>query len=217
MLLIDLLMKQGVFLILLLSSVCTFAQKSEVKAVKASFDNYKQAILSDKGEEAVQYVDSRTINYYGEVLEKVKHADSATVNGLALIDKVMVFSVRHRSTKQEILSFDGKALLVYAIKSGMVGKNSVVNSSIGDVTVEGTFAKGQYVSNGQKAPFNFNFYKEDNAWKVDLTSIFPTTNMVFRKLVEESGQTENDFLFSILETLTGKRPGDDIWIPTQEL
>jgi hypothetical protein len=204
-------------LFLLVSSISAFTQKSEVKAVKASFDNYKQAILNDKGEEAVQYVDSRTINYYGDVLEKVRSADSATVNRLDLLDKVMVFSVRHRATKEDILSFDGKGLLVYAIKSGMVGKNSVVNSSIGDVTVEGTFAKGQYVSNGQKAPFNFDFYKEDNAWKVDLTSIFPTTNIVFRKLVEESGQTENEFLFSILERLTGRRPGDEIWIPTQKL
>ena len=209
-------MKQA-FLVLLLSPFCTFGQKIEVKAVRASFDNYKQAILNERGEEAVQYVDSRTIKYYGEVLDKVQHADSATVNGLGLMDKVMVFSVRHRTTKEEIMSFDGKSLLVYAIKSGMVGKNSVVNSSIGEVTIEGTFAKGQYVSNGQKAPFNFNFYKEDNAWKVDLTSVFPTTNMVFRKLVDESGQTENDFLFSILETLTGKMPGDEIWIPTKEL
>jgi hypothetical protein len=204
-------------LFLLVSSISAYTQKSEVKAVTASFDNYKQAILNDKGEEAVQYVDSRTINYYGDVLEKVRSADSATVNRLDLLDKVMVFSVRHRATKEDILSFDGKGLLVYAIKSGMVGKNSVVNSSIGDVTVEGTFAKGQYVSNGQKAPFNFDFYKEDNAWKVDLTSIFPTTNIVFRKLVEESGQTENEFLFSILERLTGRRPGDEIWIPTQKL
>jgi hypothetical protein len=204
-------------LFLLVSSISAYTQKSEVKAVTASFDNYKQAILNDKGEEAVQYVDSRTINYYGDVLEKVRSADSATVNRLDLLDKVMVFSVRHRATKEDILSFDGKGLLVYAIKSGMVGKNSVVNSSIGDVTVEGTFAKGQYVSNGQKAPFNFDFYKEDNAWKVDLTSIFSTTNIAFRKLVEESGQTENEFLFSILERLTGRRPGDEIWIPTQKL
>jgi hypothetical protein len=168
-------------LFLLVLSISAFTQKSEVKAVKASFDNYKQAILNDKGEEAVQYVDSRTINYYGDVLEKVRSADSATVNRLDLLDKVMVFSVRHRATKEDILSFDGKGLLVYAIKSGMVGKNSVVNSSIGDVTVEGTFAKGQYVSNGQKAPFNFDFYKEDNAWKVDLTSIFSTTNIAFSR------------------------------------
>jgi hypothetical protein len=185
-------------LFLLVSSISAYTQKSEVKAVTASFDNYKQAILNDKGEEAVQYVDSRTINYYGDVLEKVRSADSATVNRLDLLDKVMVFSVRHRATKEDILSFDGKGLLVYAIKSGMVGKNSVVNSSIGDVTVEGTFAKGQYVSNGQKAPFNFDFYKEDNAWKVDLTSIFPTTNIVFRKLVEESGQTETNSSFRYL-------------------
>lgn len=35
------------------------AQKSEEKNVIKSFENYKNAILSDQGDEAVKYVDSR--------------------------------------------------------------------------------------------------------------------------------------------------------------
>ena len=208
-------MKQTISIFLILLSLTLFAQKNEVKAVKTSFENYKEAILNDRGKEAVQFVDSRTMKYYGDLLEHVKLADSTAVEGLSLIDKLMVFTIRHRATKDDILSFDGKGLLVYAIESGMVGKNSVANSSIGDVTIDGSFAKGQYVSNGQKAPFSFHFYKEEENWKVDLTSVFPASTMALKKFVEDSGQPENEFIFSLLEMITGKKPGAEIWLPTK--
>lgn len=40
-------------------------QKNEAAAVKASFDNYKSAILNDQGEQAVRQVDSRTSRVRG--------------------------------------------------------------------------------------------------------------------------------------------------------
>jgi hypothetical protein len=195
---------------LVLTTSCN-GQRKEEKSVREAFDNYKSAILNDKGEEAVKYVDSRTIKYYSDILELVKNADSSQVNSLSLLDKLMVFSIRHRTPKEDILSFDGKGLLIYAIKSGMVGKNSVGNNSIGEVTIDNNFAKGQFIANGQKAPFYFHFYKEGDQWKIDLTSIFSVSTMAFKKMVEDSGQNENEYLFSLLEMLTGKKPGQEIW------
>ena len=197
-------------LLLVLTTACN-GQKKEEKSVRDAFDNYKSAILNDKGDEAVKYVDSRTIKYYSDILELVKNADSTQVSSLSLLDKLMVLSIRHRTSKEDILSFDGKGLLVYAIKSGMVGKNSVANNSIGEVTIDNNFAKGQFIANGQKAPFYFHFYKEEGQWKIDLTSIFSVSTMAFKKMVEDSGQSENEYLFSLLEMLTGKKPGQEIW------
>lgn len=48
-------------------------------------------------------------------------------------------------------------------------------------------------------------------WKLDLTSLFPASNLLFKQMVEESGQNENEYLFSLLEMLTGKKPGSEIW------
>ena len=200
-------------LVLLIAGQLAYGQKSEEKLVKKSFDNYKTAILIDKGDEAVKYVDSRTIKYYSDILELVKTADSTKIETLSILDKLMVFSIRHRTSKEDILSFDGKSLLVYAIKSGMVGKNSVANNSIGDVTIDNDFAKGQFIANGQKAPFYFHFYKEDGPWKIDLTSLFPVSTMAFKKMADDSGQNQNEYLFSLLEMITGKKPGTEIWKP----
>ena len=200
-------------LLLLLSAQLTYGQKSEEKLVKKSFDNYKSAILNDKGEEAVMYVDSRTIKYYSDILEHVKTADSAKVETLSILDKLMVFSFRHRTSKNDILSFDGKSLLVYAIKSGMVGKNGIANNSIGEVIIESEFAKGEFLANGQKAPLYFHFYKEEGQWKIDLTSLFPVSTMVIKKMADEKGGNKNDYLFLLLEIITGKKPGTEIWQP----
>jgi len=190
-----------------------FGQKTDENTVKKSFENYKSAILNDKGEEAVLYVDSRTIKYYSEILELVKKADSSKIETLNILDKLMVFTIRHRTSKEDILRFEGKSLLVYAIKSGMVGKNSVVNASLGEVVINNDFAKGQFMTNGQKTPFYFHFYHEEGQWKIDLTSLFPASTAAFKKMADDSGENQNDYLFALLEMITGKKPGKGIWQP----
>lgn len=192
-------------------SVVVIAQSNEVARVKKTFDSYKSAILNDKGEEAAAFVDSRTINYYNHILEAAKYADSNKINTLPLTDKITILSFRHRAAKEDIMSMDGKGLFVYAIKNGMVGKNSVSNNSIGEVTVDNDFAKGQLVVRGKAVPMYFHFYREQDQWKLDLTSLFPIANMTFKKMIEDSGEEENDYLFNLLEILTGKRPGPEIW------
>jgi hypothetical protein len=202
-------------LFLLLTAQLIYGQKNEEEQVRNAFNGYKAAILNDKGEEAVKYVDSRTIKYYSDIIESVRTADSTKIETLSILDKLMVFSIRHRTAKSDILSFDGKALLVYAIKSGMVGKNSVTNLAVGEVIIEKEFAKGQLIVNGQKAPFYFHFYKEEGQWKLDLTSLFPISTMAFKKIADESGVDQNEYLFSLLEMITGKKPGAEIWQPVR--
>ncbi len=199
------------FIISFFLTTSCYGQKKEEKLVRETFENYKYALLNDKGEDAAKIVDSRTIKYYSDLQELVRNADSFQVESLSLLDKYIVFSIRHRATKTEILSFGQNGLLVYSINSGMVSKNSVVNSSVGEVTVDRDFAKGQILANGKKAPFYFNFYKEEGHWKINLTSLYSMSTMAFKKMVDDSGQTENEFLFTLLELMNGKKPGAEIW------
>ena len=202
--------------ILLTLSISSFGQVTEEKNIKAAFNNYKASILNDKGVEAVKYVDRRTLKYYGEMLDLVKNAEREQVEQLSIVDKVMVFSVRHRTSKEEIFSFDGRGLFVYAIKSGMVGKNSDVNTEIGKVVVEGDFAKGQFISNGKETPLYFHFYKEEGEWKIDLTEMFPMAEMALKKMVDDSGLDESAYIFRLLEMLTGNAPRAEIWNPVNK-
>ena len=199
------------FLALIVLTSVAYGQKKQEKKVRKAFEGYKTAILNDKGEKAVDFVDSRTVSYYGRMAEQTRTADSLTLESMNILDKLMVFSIRQRATREEILSFDGRGLLIYAIESGMVGKNSVAGNTIGEVEVDADFAKGQFIANGKPAPFYFHFYKEDGQWKVDLTSLFPIATTAFTTVAQQSGKGENEFLFGLLELANGKRPGREVW------
>jgi TonB family protein len=185
----------------------------EVPKIKESFENYKAAILNDKGKEAIKFVSSQTISYYNFILNQIKFADSTEISALDFIHKMTILSVRHRASKKQIRSFDGKKLLIFAIDEGMVGKASVLDNTIGNVTIEGDVAKGQFVTNGKETPLYFHFHKEDEAWKIDLTSIFPSAKLAFDQIIEDSGMEENDYLLLILEMVSGKKPKMTIWQP----
>jgi hypothetical protein len=197
----------------LFGSSVIYGQKKEEKAVRTCFENYKEAISKEKGPLAAQYVDSRTIGYYSDMLELVKQADSAAVQALSVMDKLMVFSIRHRTPKEDILAFSGRDLLIYAINEGMIGKDNLQSASIGEVVIKDQKAEGQFLHYGDPAPFSFHFYREDDSWKIDLTSIFPISNMAFENMVAESGEPEDAYLFGLLAILTGRTPGREIWQP----
>ncbi len=201
------------FVFLFLVSLSAFAQETDRDSVLQSFERYRDAILTDKGSIAADYVDSRTMKYYSDILEKVKFADSVEINSMGIIDKLTLLSIRHKAAKEELISFNGRALFEYAIKEGMVGKNSVMNTSLGDVFTQGDFAKAELVVNDQKTSFYFHFYREENIWKLDITHLFSVGAMSLNKMIEDSGETENVFILNILEVLTGKKPSKDIWKP----
>jgi len=84
----------------------------------------------------------------------------------------MVLIVRHRVSKENILKFDGKALMIYTINNRMIDKSRVMGLTIGGLTVENNFAKGQIIANRIESPFFLHFFKENGQWKYDLTSSF---------------------------------------------
>lgn len=125
----------------------------------------------------------------------------------------MVFSFRHRTPKDRLLSFEGNSVIIYAIKNGMIGKGSVANNELGEITISDSSAKSLIVSRGAETVLFFMFYKEQNEWKLDLISFFPTANIIFEQLVKNDGRTENEYLFYLLETLTKREVTNAIWQP----
>jgi ABC-type transport system substrate-binding protein len=198
---------------LCLGTALALSGQADEGAIRACFDGYKKAILKDKGEKAVGFLDSSTIAYYGRVLELVRYGDSATVDGLPLIDKINVLTIRHQADPVQVRDVDARELLVYAIDEGLVGKASVERNTLGEVYVDGDSATGQLVADGMPTPLAFGFRKETGTWKFDLTSIFEISNEAIRMLIDGSGESDNVFIFSMLELAGDRRPDAAIWEP----
>lgn len=196
-----------------LYAVLSANAQHDTTLIKACFNGYKNAILSAQGKTGVSFVDSRTVKYYTDILQKTKTLDSAGIDKLSIMDKLTILMVRHSATKEEIIQLDGSSLLVYAIERGIVGKNNVQQLSIGEVMIRDSIAEGQIMVGEAPTSLAYNFYKENGAWKMDITSILPEGNNAMKKIVKDSGLPENEFLVMLLENVTGKEPVKDIWKP----
>lgn len=190
-----------------------FAQKSEEKLVRECFEKYRTDLLNDDGVAAAEDVSIKTLQYYTDLLELTKTADSSNIETLSVMDKMMVLILRLKVSKEEILSLDGKGLFVYAVNKGMVGKGSVANNTVGEIKINKDFAAAQFIAKGAKTEMYFEFYKEAGSWKLDVTSLFPMAIMVFDKMIADSGKSENEFLLPLIEASTGKKVTTETWLP----
>ena len=192
-------------------TIAVIAQINEEELIRENYDTYRTYLHDRNGKEAVKYVDSNTIKYYGDILELVKSADSLKVESLPIFDKIMVLTIRGKIPKEDILKFNGTTLFTYAVDNGMIDKASAKNLAVGDITIEKYFAKGQIVANGIESPYFIQFNKEDELWKYDLTSSFTIGITALHKLVEELG--EKGFIRIMLSANPKNNQYRNVWKP----
>lgn len=203
------------FLILFTTTISSVAQSSDKVNIKKVFDSYKSAILNDNADEALNSIDNKTKDYYKNILAETKSADSSIISSKSLVDKITILGIRARASKEEIIKMQGTDAFLFAIKNGMVGKNSVVNNSVGAITVDNNFAKGELLVQGKQTSVFFHFYKEKEGWKLNLTELFALGNLSLKQMLQESSKTENEYLMEILSALSGKELTNEIWKPIE--
>ena len=201
-------------LILFLQIILACAVSRDEDKVIECFDNYKTAILNDMGEEAVTFIDSKTVDYYGELLEKVLYADRDVVMQESFINRLMIFRIRHSVQVDKLVKMDGIKLLEYSINNGWVGKDAVAGSVIKNVKIEGDSATVELYKNDKRTGMSYKFYRENTQWKINLTSLFLITHYVLKQQAKNTGYDDEDaFIFDLIEGISGKRVSKDIYEP----
>jgi hypothetical protein len=200
-----------VCLFTILQTGCQESDTQEDALVRTCYEGYKQAILDQDGDAAVAMVDETTLKYYGEMRHLALEGTADVVHNLTTIDKIMVLMLRHQILVEDLNQMNAESLFVYAVDQGWIGRESVANIDLGDITVSGDQATGVHISGGTKSSLKWKFQKENGAWKIDITSIMPMAEQAFQEIIQESGQSEDEFLVTILESISGKNVPRSIW------
>ena len=197
------------FLIAALLAAPLFAgDKEDIRKV---FSDYKQAILGDDADTALDLVSLNTIRYYDKMLDASLYATPDECRKHSVVDKIVILRTRQGVPVKELKAMDGKGFFKYAVQNGWVGKDSVIKTEISGVTVSGKFATTDLRVGDRQSPSGYRFVKEDGRWKIDLTSIMPTANSAMQTLIRQMKIGEEAFLFRIIETVSGKRVNSKIW------
>jgi len=187
--------------------------KDESLSVEKSFNTYKTAILARDGELAAMYVNNETISYYSDLLKLIKFGTKNEIQSKRLVDKFTVLSIRLRFGNEITNIKDGKSLLSFAVKKGLIGEQGVSGLKYSSVNISGDLAFVTLEVNNAISPMKFKFTKENSVWKIDLVEILPSANIAFSYAAEESGYSDDEFIFMVLESLSGIKPTEKIWEP----
>ncbi len=164
-----------------------------------------QAIRDDQGSLAYSLVDQRTRRYWDELCHKVIHAEKQDFVEFGLMDKMQVILARLNIPDTHLIAMNGQVLFEYAVNHGWVGTDSLLTLGLGNIEINGNVASGNaIIQTGTSPLYQFHFYKEAEGWKIDLTEMLRVAEAVLIHYMEESGKTEEDYLFEIVHMITGK-------------
>lgn len=188
-----------------------WAQQSSEDLVRSCFERYRTAIMSGQAGAAYAEINQNTKAYYDDMLDKVLYLSAAEVKSLTALEKIFIAQSRHRIPLQELQAFDGEGYFKYAVEQGWVGRDSVANAELTNITVSGDSATSAFVKKDKTLPFGFSFSLENGDWKIDLISIIPISNLALQHMINNAEEDEQTIIFKIVETLSGETVDETIW------
>jgi hypothetical protein len=202
------------FFVLFYFSACNFSA-GDNEQIKRCFANYKKAILSRQGKLGIECVDSKTINYYSQTLQKVIKYDSLQLETVSPIDKYIILKIRQNIPYDSIVRLDGKSLLANLINHGISGNLNISLYNIDDIQIEGDSASAEKVINGKRSPNRYKFYKEGNSWKFSVfsQSEYELYNWGIKQSIQKSNLSEDEFILNYIKTTSQHKLKDNIWHP----
>lgn len=175
------------------------ALQEEIQLVKAAFTKYQMAVLSQDGYEAMKCLNQKTIDFYDDILDKVRYASKTDIKLLSDADKMQVLAVRRFFTEELIFDLTGITLCAASIREGLFSTQHLKAMSIGRVATKQNKAKAQMILDGKQTPIFFDFSKEDNEWKIDLTTTFIITSKYLENEAKKLDLSTSDYILEILQ------------------
>jgi hypothetical protein len=189
--------------------------KEDVQAVGGAFAAYRSALLSQDGKAATECVSSITIKLYQEYRDLAVSGDEAAVKKLSMVNRMQVLLLRHRIEAKALKAMDGKAVFGHAVDQNWIGKDGVVRAGLDDIAVNGPRATAKVTVSGKPTTEVFHFVKEGERWTFDLAPTIKRSDQALQQAAQTKGVSENDFILSVITSLSGRKVTDSIWRPLE--
>ncbi len=191
------------------------AQNSDSAQIASIFNQYKYAIQNNDGAKAFDLIDSNTINWYSDILELIKSADSSVVSNLTLNDKLTVLVSRQAISHDSLINFSARELFEYSINNSNGTSKSVSAVQLGIIQIENDVAEAKIQATPQGDSIKMIFRFQDDSWKFDLTSIFDASIELQKTMIADIGISENEYALYVLEQFSGVKPPNEVWFPIE--
>ncbi|HEY9548921.1 MAG TPA: hypothetical protein VIR45_05420 [Kiloniellaceae bacterium] len=202
------------FLLTLILLAGPLPAAASVDAVKESFRAYKMAILQSDGAAAARAVTQDSHVYFKGLADQALTLDRDGLHGIHLSDRIYALLLRHTLQPAALEGMSGGEVVAYAVGAGWIGREGANRLELGDYRIEGDAASGTILHpDGSATEFTIAFAQEEGRWRLDLVALMELTRAACEYSQQQSGLSEDDFVLAMLEHVSGRKPGPDIWSP----
>jgi len=187
--------------------------EAEKEAVTKCFNDYKEAVIEGQYQKAIELVDSHSLAYYQKLHQWVLQGSKTRIDSLNIFDKLTVLLIRQTVAPEELKNHDPQKLLIHSFESGMLGAETLKENSLGEILIDGNNAQARLLVNELKTPAYYQFYKTNEGWHLDITSIFPQSAQAFKQMAKRNKMDENSYVLALVEAISGEKPKANLWEP----
>ncbi len=187
--------------------------KSASSEIKGAYDDFRTAIMKDRGEKAADLVTSATLDYFGLMREFALYGSAAQVVRQPLADQMQILTYRHEIEPDMLLAMTPRELLIYLVDNDLIDKTSVKKTDSGKITVQGPVATVGIRRKKKPTGVNFHFYREDGRWLIDFVEIIAMATPVLKRLSIEKNLPEQLVVTSYIAERSGRSVSIAVWVP----
>ena len=189
-------------------------------AVRATFEAYRQALISGDGERAAALVDRATGDYYRELKRLILEGSEEDVRQRTFVDRFLVVAFRHRFDVAELSAMELADVIARAMEIGWINSAAIEQLAAGAVRIEGDEAWAAARTRasledpalgGGIDELEYRFVNEDGSWKFRFSALVSSIDEVMRSLAEQLAADEDDLIFTLVESLTGVEVLPEVW------
>jgi hypothetical protein len=198
--------------LLLISILLPGCEDPSAPEIRASFDEINRLFDTREGEKAVALLAPPSIRQYDQWLPYARSATRDQIAALPAVDRAEILMMRHRLTRSELETLDGRAYLILGTNRGWFATDSnSADIQLGRIRVRDTTASAEIIDDGERSNATYNFELIDGVWRLDWVGIDALFNEWVAEAAAEYGVTEDEILVSQEEMDSGANVREDIW------
>ncbi len=201
-------------LILTLWAPDSRAETPDSAAIRQIFTEYRQSIVDRDGQKAASLVTGATLKYAEKVRDRALSMPERKLRFLPLMDISAALLARFQADPSALKRMSGHDLLASVVTHGGFDPQFIDSLRIGELTVFTRWAFAPVLGpDGRPIRFKFLFRREKGRWLVDLEPILRQLRVLTPLIARTMGKSDEEFVYFVLESSTGRKPTAAVWTP----
>lgn len=211
-------MKRPIFslLLFLLCSARCLAQDStasETEALDLVFRSYTAAIRNGDGATALNYISQRSVDYYDTLIRHTLYSDEQALKKINILTRTAILRMRHSHPLAYWDTMTARKLMLQMWRTPEPGTEGLqlVLTGCQAGPAKATCA---LLLNGAATGIPVLFYREQGAWKIDITSITEAGLAEMTQDRRSRHLSETDYILLTLQSQDGLRVSKEkLYVP----